>query len=120
MTNKEIIEMLNGLKESSKEEGGKNTLIRDCYHSSFVFVIDKAIQALEQTHWIPMSERMPEEKQEILACFYNGDGDYKLMVTYRTDYNYWKGVGRTGDMVAWMPLPQPYEPQESEDDNGNR
>ena len=79
-----------------------------------------SIQIIEQTTWISMSDRMPEEKQDVLACFYNGNGDYKLMVTYRTDYNYWKGVGRTGDMVAWMPLPPWYVPQESEVSNEQR
>ena len=70
---------------------------------------------LEQTQWIPVSERLPKEGEDVLACFYKSEGNYKMMVSRRSDYNYWNGVGRTADMVAWMPLPKPYEPQERED-----
>jgi hypothetical protein len=69
---------------------------------------EMAIQALEQTQWIPVSERLPEEGVDVLACFYTGEGNYKMMVSRRSDHNYWNGVGRTSDMVAWMPLPEPY------------
>lgn len=69
----------------------------------------------QEPKWIPCSERLPEEGKDVLACFYTGEGNYKMMVSRRSDYNYWSGVGRTADMVAWMPLPAPYKPQESED-----
>ena len=59
--------------------------------------------------WISTSKRLPEEGLDVLACFYNGEGNYKMMVSRRSDYNYWSGVGRTADMVAWMPLPKPYK-----------
>ena len=71
--------------------------------------LDMVILALEQTQWIPCSERLPEERQDVLACFYSGEGNYKILVSRRSDYNYWSGVGRTADMVAWMPLPKPYK-----------
>lgn len=72
----------------------------------------KAIPSADK--WISVSEKLPEEGVDVLACFYTGERNYKMMVSRRSDYNYWSGVGRTGDMVAWMPLPHPYEPQESE------
>ena len=70
---------------------------------------EMAIQALKQTQWIPCSERLPEEGVDVLACFYTGERNYKMMVSRRSDYNYWNGVGRTADMVAWMPLPESYK-----------
>ena len=68
----------------------------------------KAIPSAEPK-WIPCSERLPEEGLDVLACFYSGEGNYKMLVSCRSDYNYWSGVGRTADMVAWMPLPSPYK-----------
>jgi len=64
-----------------------------------------------ESEWIPCTpETMPEEGIEVLCCFYNGENT-KIIVSRRSDYNYWSGVGRTADMVAWMPLPEPYEPK---------
>jgi len=90
-----------------------------------VDVIDEFMKIVEELpsvaipsaepQWTPVSERLPKEGEDVLACFYTGEGNYKMMVSRRSDYNYWNGVGRTADMVAWMPLPKPYEPQERSD-----
>ena len=74
----------------------------------------KDAQKQKSGKWISVREKLPEEGEDVLACFYTGEGNYKMMVSRRSDYNYWSGVGRA-DIVAWMPLPEQYEPQEREE-----
>ena len=96
-----------------KQAGGWDSLITA--KAAFDMLDSLPVEELPVFKWIPVSERLPEEGVDVLACFYTGEGNYKMMVSRRSDYNYWSGVGRTADMVAWMPLPKPFEPQESEE-----
>lgn len=65
--------------------------------------------------WIPVSERLPEELEEVLVCVTH-NGKSKMAVSCRRDHNYWDVWGRDiiGEM-AWMPLPQPYKVGEKHD-----
>lgn len=78
------------------------------YAGDFQQTIDNAIKALEQEpRWIPVSERLPEE-----------NGYYLTTTMYHEVYcDCWEEerFNRTEAVIAWMPLPKPYEPQESED-----
>ena len=61
-----------------------------------------------QPHWIPCSERLPEENVPVLLGVRFKD-DFKFIVSARHDYNYWSWLGR--DIIGelrWMPLPEPY------------
>lgn len=83
----------------------------------------------QQTRWIPVSERLPEDEQECLITS-KGLGEFHIdIATYSTnlykvdkyDFHTKKDVSgfygidteygyyEWSDVVAWMPLPQPYE-----------
>jgi hypothetical protein len=77
-----------------------------------------AIELLEQTRWVPVSERLPEEGKTVIASTEHGVfpearfwEDFGWEWAYEAGADYWeplKGV------QAWMPLPQVYN-VESED-----
>ena len=62
-----------------------------------------------EQHWIPVTERLPEENIPVLLGVRFKD-DFKYFVSARLDYNYWSGIGREiiGEL-RWMPLPESYK-----------
>lgn len=73
--------------------------------------VSMALQALEQTSWIPVSKNPKEEGSYMTTLDY---GEYGLSVGQR--FYYGKDYGWTdGHVIAWMPLPEPYNPQESKE-----
>lgn len=92
--------------------------------------LNEAIEIVKQeaeeynNGWIPCSERLPEEPEE------NPLFEYKTLELYLVTTKYgsseqdkkypfrafWNGINFTDgmnilDVVAWMPLPQPYQPK---------
>ena len=98
--------------------------------------IDKLVNELpsatpQEPRWISVSERLPEE--HIIADGYIEPSDY-VLVQMKSGLmhvtRYWGNrqcmayedwldlhYPTTDEVIAWMPLPKPYEPQESEVDN---
>ena len=62
-------------------------------------------QLREQAEWIPVSERLPEEDNQYLICFNDGELDL--------DY-YCRGFLNYSGVIAWMPLPKPYKAESDE------
>ena len=79
-----------------------------------------AIKALAQTRWIPVSERVPEDSELVLfstktdrvftGIYFDDDTDFQWYA-FRDETFAWNNV-----VTAWMHLPEPYEPRESEDE----
>lgn len=85
----------------------KPEALDDCYDiTEYQEAKTMAIQALAQTEWIPVSERLPDE-----------NGSY--LVTVKRGYivlGLWIGVAENwANVIAWLPLPPCYKPKESEE-----
>lgn len=86
----------------------------------FSEIVDRECQ--EPIKWIPVSERLPEEKiKPITEDFYEYQctvrfGDYYDVRSYKFGDGHWwfDGGLMDGYVTAWMPIPEPYK-SESED-----
>ena len=57
--------------------------------------------------WIPCSERLPEKDMWCLATFESGNVD---KIQYLVTNNWgWNGEVENNRVVAWKPLPEPYQ-----------
>ena len=73
--------------------------------------------AKPEQQWIPCSKRMPEEETDVLICNSTGNiaisrGAYS---TEASDWIWYTSGWRFGEVVAWMPLPEPYKAERRED-----
>jgi hypothetical protein len=78
-----------------------------------MYTDDDAVEAINsvpsaEPHWIPCSDRLPEK-----------DGYYLTTTCYRQVYcDFWNEdhFDRTEAVIAWMPLPKPYEVEDEKTD----
>ena len=113
-----------------------------CLESIEALMAEGEIYDIEYSPWIPVSEKLPEDLEPVNITwvnhepepYYHDIKDKNFVATgiyYRGQW-YWYSttcadyLGEYGsnevdkvddavEIVAWMPLPKPYEPQESED-----
>lgn len=65
------------------------------------------------TGWIPVTEQLPEYDGMYLACF---DDEFVTSVAYETDMDGtqdWELWADSGEVVAWMRLPEAYREDEA-------
>ena len=73
-----------------------------------------------ETHWIPCSERLPENDNEVLITVWDAEDDYvEVYKGFYQGHEWWTqwchGCSKIKDepcgeniVIAWMPLPEPY------------
>lgn len=74
---------------------------------------DLAIKALEQAKWIPVSERLPEDNIHVLCQFYLG-GMGECYLAHGVFHVVGGVVMTCNEVIAWMPLPEPYKAESEE------
>lgn len=106
MTNEEIIRGLNHIR------GAIRNGIPPTKPGKAIEAVDLAISALERDRWIPVTEKLPEPKTEVMAAFDDGavcslwqnwQNDTLDPFTYTVDDFF----GPTHDVTHWRPLPEP-------------
>lgn len=67
-------------------------------------------------HWVPISERLPEDRREVLVTAYWHETYQVMMASYYGDGLWWcvpfNNCGEHTQRLnpkAWMPLPEPYK-----------
>lgn len=80
-------------------------------------IVELLLADLEQDEkangWIPVSERLPEKNKDVITTVkYSGFmGMYGrwLKTAFIDGYGEWNGECIGGEVIAWMPLPEPYK-----------
>ena len=77
--------------------------------------------------WIPVEERMPEEKKSVLVQWEKYDRHLNVTLTYLdvmwledeedVVFETINGIPN-GRVIAWRPLPEPYRPERSNEHDG--
>ena len=125
----ELEKILGEIKEALEENkvielNGDGTVNR--------YIIDVAsawgsIKAIIHNHindgWIPVEERLPEEKQFVLATWEKPNYRKNVTEIYISilklihDKEWYGDCGiPNGKVTAWRPLPEPYRPERSEEE----
>lgn len=109
-----IEEAIKELKDASDSEVRYGDTYNHYYEiMKRIDAFDMAIQVLVQTKWIPVSERLPEDNIHVLCQFYLG-GMGECYLAHGVFHVVGGVVMTCNEVIAWMPLPQPYN-VESED-----
>ena len=67
-----------------------------------------------EPHWIPCSERLPDKGNVVLWCNEYGSV-FASEITFKNE-DYWCiGNRHRSELIAWMPLPEPYRGGEKDD-----
>lgn len=104
-------------KAKAKSDAQKSLMGRVMF---FVEQLPPVTPQHKMGRWIPVSESLPEENESVMASTELGvfpetrySKKYGWEWAYEAGENYWRALGYK--VTAWMPLPEPYKPQEDKE-----
>lgn len=82
----------------------------------FIGTVKQLIDAQPEQRWIPVSERLPDEKGEYLVtyhpCYWDDvEDEIKVGIDSFRGKTAW-AKKKYQRVIAWMPLPEPYKGEE--------
>ena len=77
---------------------------------------DEVIRKHTPAGWIPVEEKLPEDDDMVVITCRTKKGVRSVNRAYY-DGIFWHGIGSMSGVVAWMPLPEPYRPEGSGDED---
>ena len=83
------------------------------FRDAYKIVVEAANKAFENKQsvwmeWIPCSERLPGDDEIMLVTCQPKKGNPNVNRAYYMD-GAWHGSGSMSNVVAWMPLPEPWK-----------
>lgn len=68
----------------------------------------RELKKVELPGWIPCSDQLPETEEMVLVSCETKKGYKSVNRAYHSN-GFWHGSGSMSGVVAWQPLPDPYE-----------
>ena len=94
---------------------------RPTERDSLIVAVRKAFKVLEEPHWIPVTERLPETTDAVLTTYIvNGDRSRRYVEessyygndeSWSSPWDEYRIAGTRIEVIAYMPLPAPYQPK---------
>lgn len=78
----------------------------DNFYNAMVDIIRKHIN----DGWIPVEERLPEDEEMVLVTCQTKTGRKSVNRAWYGE-GFWHGTGSMSGVIAWRPLPEPYQPE---------
>ena len=81
----------------------------------YLKMIQEASELKEKTRWIPATEKLPEKECDCLVTTYRHGCLEVVSCSYYPDMRskwFLDGGGDSKNVIAWMPLPDPYKESE--------
>ena len=86
-----------------------------CINKRYAKQIVQEVAEEYNNGWIACSEKLPELRQDVLVTVkytgFMGMHGYWIKTGHMEAENDWWGDCAGGDVIAWQPLPEPYQPK---------
>ena len=102
----------------------ENSMMPNIFRPALDKVIETISELEQEPHWIPCSERLPEEDhwlggsgrqfsdKVLVSVFNSADKDEWVDASYTIDGEWALELSRDSKVIAWQPLPSPYREEQ--------